>query len=434
MKRKFFGMLLMGAMTVASVGMFTSCKDYDDDINNLQKQIDGITAQKLQDQLTTLKSAADAAKTAADNAQATANTAVANAKAAKDAADAAQGTADAAAKAAEAAQKAAEAAQATANAAATKEYADQIKKAIDDLTPIVEGKVAKADFDEAIASIEAEIAAINEKLLTLEDVEELLASKKFATEAALNDLAGQVAVLETFKANIEKLGPIGDDDWQAKVNAAIAKIADIEKEINGEEATTEDAEAVKGLKQRMADAEQAILAIGEGVGDVLDALDIFIQRDLKSLVLRPSMYFGGIEGVGVYVFDLPKEKPNQALACNNIQQDYRFFERAGNVKLSDYGFADYHVNPSNVDLTNFSIDFYNWEADIKAPVVYGDWNDSREGFARTRSGLTGITPVYETTDELLAVTDKATGLPTYFKSGILTVPFQADAATIEARN
>ena len=434
MKRKFFGMLLMGAMTVASVGMFTSCKDYDDDINNLQKQIDAITAQKLQDQLNTLKSAAEAAKTAADNAQATANTAVANAKAADDAAKAAQGTADAANAAAKAAQAAAEAAQATANAAATKEYADQIKKAIDDLTPIVEGKVAKADFDEAIASIEAEIAAINEKLLTLDDVEELLESKKFATEAALNDLAGQVAVLETFKANIEKLGPIGDEDWQAKVNAAIAKIADIEKEINGEEATTEDAEAVKGLKQRMADAEQAILAIGEGVGDVLDALDIFIQRDLKSLVLRPSMYFGGIEGVGVYVFDLPKEKPNQALACNNIQQDYRFFERAGNVKLSDYGFADYHVNPSNVDLTNFSIDFYNWEADIKAPVVFGDRSDSRDARqARTRSGLTGIAPVYETTDELLAVTDKATGLPTYFKSGILTVPFKADAATIEAR-
>ena len=436
MKRKFFGMLLMGVMAIASVSMFTSCKDYDDDINNLQKQIDAITAQKLQDQLNTLKSAAEAAKTAADNAQSTANTAVANAKTAKDAADAAQGTADAANKAAEAAQKAAEAAQATANAAATKEYADQIKKAIDDLTPIVEGKVSQADFDEKIGDIEAEIAAINEKLLTLDDVEALLAEKKFATEAALNDLAGQVAVLEAFKADIEKLGPIGDEDWQAKVNAAIAKIAEIQKEIEGEEAT-EDAEAVKGLKQRMADAEQAILAIGEGVGDVLDALDIFIQRDLKSLVLRPSTYYGGIEGVGVYVFDLPNEKPNQTLACNNIDEDYRFFERKGNVQLSDYGFADYHVNPSNVDLTNFSIDFYNWVADIKAPVVFGSFAETRipenGRAARTRSGVDGISPVYATTDELLAVTDEATGLPKYLKGGILTVPFKADAAAIEAR-
>ena len=40
MKRKYFSALLMGALTVASVSTFTSCKDYDDDIQNLQQQID----------------------------------------------------------------------------------------------------------------------------------------------------------------------------------------------------------------------------------------------------------------------------------------------------------------------------------------------------------------------------------------------------------
>uniref|UniRef100_UPI003FF04169 hypothetical protein n=1 Tax=Prevotella sp. TaxID=59823 RepID=UPI003FF04169 len=40
MKRKYFSALLMGALTVASVSTFTSCKDYDDDIQNLQTQID----------------------------------------------------------------------------------------------------------------------------------------------------------------------------------------------------------------------------------------------------------------------------------------------------------------------------------------------------------------------------------------------------------
>ena len=69
MKRKFFSMLLMGAMAIASVGMFTSCKDYDDDINNLQKQIDGITAQNLQSQLTTLQNALSTAQSAADAAK-----------------------------------------------------------------------------------------------------------------------------------------------------------------------------------------------------------------------------------------------------------------------------------------------------------------------------------------------------------------------------
>ena len=37
MKRKIFSTLLMGAFFIASMSMFTSCKDYDDDIksNNL---------------------------------------------------------------------------------------------------------------------------------------------------------------------------------------------------------------------------------------------------------------------------------------------------------------------------------------------------------------------------------------------------------------
>ena len=33
----------MGALTIASVSTFTSCKDYDDDINNLQSQIDALS-------------------------------------------------------------------------------------------------------------------------------------------------------------------------------------------------------------------------------------------------------------------------------------------------------------------------------------------------------------------------------------------------------
>ena len=40
MKRKYFSALLMGALTIAATSTVTSCKDYDDDIQNLQQQID----------------------------------------------------------------------------------------------------------------------------------------------------------------------------------------------------------------------------------------------------------------------------------------------------------------------------------------------------------------------------------------------------------
>ena len=49
MKRKYFSALLMGALTIASVSTFTSCKDYDDDISGLQSQIDELS--KIIDQI-----------------------------------------------------------------------------------------------------------------------------------------------------------------------------------------------------------------------------------------------------------------------------------------------------------------------------------------------------------------------------------------------
>ena len=53
MKRKYFSVLLMGALTMTSVSTLTSCKDYDDDISNLQNQIDQLNelVKKIQGQI-----------------------------------------------------------------------------------------------------------------------------------------------------------------------------------------------------------------------------------------------------------------------------------------------------------------------------------------------------------------------------------------------
>ena len=37
MNKKFLSALLLGALTVTSTGTLVSCKDYDDDITNLQE-------------------------------------------------------------------------------------------------------------------------------------------------------------------------------------------------------------------------------------------------------------------------------------------------------------------------------------------------------------------------------------------------------------
>ena len=44
MKKKFVRVMLFGALTLAVSTTVTSCKDYDDDIKNLQEQIDKVTS------------------------------------------------------------------------------------------------------------------------------------------------------------------------------------------------------------------------------------------------------------------------------------------------------------------------------------------------------------------------------------------------------
>ena len=428
MKRKFFGMLLMGAMTIASVSMFTSCKDYDDDINNLQTQIDAITKQDLQNQLNTLKSALESAKS---------ELAAADAKALQAAADAKK-AGDDAATAAETAQKRADAAYALADAAATKEKVAQLEKAIEDLTPLINGKVDKSEYEAKIQKIEADIVAIDDKLLTLDDVQGLLDKADFAKNAVIQDLISQINALNTFKANIEGIAPIGDAEWKAAVDAAIASLEGIKSDIaNKADKTALDAKAdktdldakaekaeVEDLKTRMQTAEGDLqklndLKIGDklvALGDRIDALNVLLDRVLKSIVLRPDTYYGGIEGISVLTLEFPKEKNNPERPADM----YRYFDRVGKIYVSDYGFADYHVNPSNADLSTFSIDFYNHLADIKEPAAWERETPTRAGDA------TGIFPVYNTIDTLLKA-DK-----NYLKGGILTVPFKAyDASKIE---
>ena len=56
MNKKYFSVLLMGALAVASVGTITSCKDYDDDISGLQTHIDQLSEaiKDIQAQITVL--------------------------------------------------------------------------------------------------------------------------------------------------------------------------------------------------------------------------------------------------------------------------------------------------------------------------------------------------------------------------------------------
>ena len=65
MKRKYLSALLMGVLTLSSVSTFTSCKDYDDDINSLQEQVNKAA---LSSDVEALKTQVNNAATSAQNA------------------------------------------------------------------------------------------------------------------------------------------------------------------------------------------------------------------------------------------------------------------------------------------------------------------------------------------------------------------------------
>ncbi len=45
MNKKFLSAILFGALMVSSTGTFVSCKDYDDDIDNINKELTEVKSQ-----------------------------------------------------------------------------------------------------------------------------------------------------------------------------------------------------------------------------------------------------------------------------------------------------------------------------------------------------------------------------------------------------
>ena len=81
MNKKYLSVILFSALMLGTAGTFTSCKDYDDDIANLQGQVDKLnelqsTVEGLQTSISEAKTAAEQAKTDAATALTTAQEAL----------------------------------------------------------------------------------------------------------------------------------------------------------------------------------------------------------------------------------------------------------------------------------------------------------------------------------------------------------------------
>ena len=263
---------------MASMSTFTSCKDYDDDISNLQGQIDKLaTADQLSQKVAELQALISsnksditslqselAKKTTLDEVKAV----LAN-YATKEYVDGADATLQAAIKALETGKVAdLEAAVKAAQAAADK-AAEDAKAANAEILETLKTLATKAEVSEAADAAQKAIAAVesnNAEALKKAQAEILETLKNYATQKDLKDVAdaAQKALDDAQKDNNKALADLDTavKNAQSKANTAAA---DATKALTDLVKTTKNAtDALKQANDNKTAIENALKLLGEG--------------------------------------------------------------------------------------------------------------------------------------------------------------------------
>ena len=316
MKRKYLSALLMGVLTLTSVSTFTSCKDYDDDISNLQGQIDKLaTADQLSQKVAELQALISsnksdisslqselAKKTTLDEVKAV----LAN-YATKEYVDGADATLQAAIKALETGKVAElEAAVKAAQAAADK-AAEDAKAANAEILETLKTLATKAEVTEAADAAQKAIAAVesnNAEALKKAQAEILETLKDYATKENLKEVAdaAQKALDDAQKDNSKALADLDTavKNAQTKANTAAT---DASKALTDLATTTKTAaDALKQANENKQSIADALKLLGEGysaentVSAAIKAIQAQVGTPNKELGTLDSR-LAAIEGV-----------------------------------------------------------------------------------------------------------------------------------------
>ena len=437
MKRKVLSTLLMGAFFLLSMSMFTSCKDYDDDINANKAAIT-----ELQEQLKTLQAAQDALKASVDAAAATYATKV-ELKAVDDAVKALSEQL-AGYVTLQQLDEAKAAVQAAIEAAG--------KKSADDLAAV------KDELSKQIAAIDPALDKINtalkEETSAREAADKNIQSQLDALDALVKSLTGgssevitniknDITNLTNTKADITKVNEVADEvakkldaskftEFQngdfaalrkavegkadtAAVNALNKKVAEILVAIADLQAMRDQIAANKAdiatLKTDMQNANKRIDAVQAEV----NILKVFVNKRLTGLVLKPAFYWEGLEAVevptlfsecnvlGTKIASQPSDKFKNTSGKPVIYYGVEQMVENGKVVITKGGVAQYHINPNTAKLDNMKYSFF----DNFAP-------------AYTRAGGSLASPFAKPVADKVSV-----------ENGILSVPFTVDEEKLE---
>ncbi|WP_298074914.1 hypothetical protein [uncultured Bacteroides sp.] len=296
MNKKYLSVILFGALMLGTTGTFTSCKDYDDDIANLQEQIDG-----QKSDLSSKLAAVESSIASLTSAQSAMQTDIANAQ---KAIQAAQASADEAAKAAAEAKAAATEAQANAIAEAKK----QLEAAKTELTELIQkgDEATKAEIDKAnveIGKVQGAVEALqawqgttDATLKALQDADTALEASLADVEEELQDVANRVGKLETgLKAQ--------EDALETYKTTHATEVSGINTRLNTlEEAVKKlaglDPADLVSMKSDISDLESKVGALSNSIAEINENLNILYIAVYKGVT--------GVELVNGYCVETGK--------------------------------------------------------------------------------------------------------------------------------
>ena len=370
MKKKILSALLLVAFAFAATSTVTSCKDYDDEINDLKTLVnDRATIAALEQAKTDLTNQINTLKGQLETQQGkitALETEIANLKteAAKHATKAELQAEVDRAKGAEAALLArietAEGAINTINAT---------------LADLQANKLDKTEFTEKVAEIYAKMEAVQTDLgAKIAALDSKIQEEATQRAAAIEDLNQQITALKTY---VDAQDGVLDGKIDGVKSELDGKIADLIGQLETlRQAVSNNSAAIATHTTDIAKLKQDMQAASDKIDQLfkeINVLNVLIKNTLRSLVFKPDFYYYGIEATNLLALNY---KAFTLDATDYATKESKGYEHEANVDYKATGLdrnedheryayeekyrvltfvANYHLNPSNADLTDAKV-------------------------------------------------------------------------------
>lgn len=312
MKKRLFSTLLVGVLAITSVSMFSSCKDYDEDINantarieTLEKSLKDAKAD-LESRMATLKSELETAI---------------GSKVDKKEYDA--------------------------KVAAIEARLRTAEDALGDINALLEKKVDQKEFDAKVKEIYGKLEAVETNLG--EKIAQEVKDRDKAIEAARADLQQQIDALNAFKKTVEDL------KLAEKLEDLTEQLEDLQGKVDGL------GDEVDSLTEQLQNLSKKIDAVQKEV----NVLNVLIWQQLRSLVFIPDGYYSGVEATKMIVLDFFKYKDIPSAAYDKKEAKgysesiaygtpgsrtaHERYDSIPDARVLNF-VANYYMNPSSADM------------------------------------------------------------------------------------